>query len=195
MGHYLVYPHSIFIQYGDSNVDRGPNNPSQSTSAFRIPWGIQIIPAIILFFGMFFLPRSPRWLAPKDRWEEPLQVMAALHGGGDVNHPKVLAEYQEIEETLCFEREEAVNSYRQLIEPRMLKRVVLGISIQIWPQLCRMNVMMHYVVYKLLNSMRMVLRLTWHRYHGRRQHRLAPPHSFNPVHPECTSHTPSYRLP
>jgi len=135
-----------FIQYGASNVDGGPNNPTQSTSAFRIPWGIQIIPAVILFFGMFFLPRSPRWLASKDRWEEAIQVMAKLHGGGDVNHPKVLAEYQEIEETLRFEREEAISSYRQLVEPRMLKRVVLGMSIQMWSQLCGMNVMMYYVV-------------------------------------------------
>lgn len=136
-----------FIQYGASWVDGGPNNPGQSTAAFRIPWGIQIIPAVILFFGMYYLPRSPRWLASKDRWEEAIQVMAALHGGGDVNHPKVLAEYQEIEEALRFEREEAISSYKQLTEPRMLKRVLLGMSIQMWSQLCGMNVMMYYVVY------------------------------------------------
>lgn len=73
--------------------------------------------------------------------------MASLHGNGDINHPKVLAEYQEIEEALRFEREEAVSSYRQLIEPRMAKRVLLGMSIQMWSQLCGMNVMMYYVVY------------------------------------------------
>ncbi|KAE8453652.1 MFS sugar transporter [Mollisiaceae sp. DMI_Dod_QoI] len=136
-----------FIQYGAAQVGGGPDDPNQPTSAFRIPWGIQIVPAVILFFGMFFLPKSPRWLASKDRWEEAIQVMAALHGGGDVNHPKVLAEYQEIEEALRFEREEAVSSYKQLVEPRMLKRVLLGMSIQMWSQLCGMNVMMYYVVY------------------------------------------------
>lgn len=135
-----------FIQYGSSWVGGGPENPTQPTSAFRIPWGVQIVPAVILFFGMYFLPRSPRWLASKDRWEEAIQVMANVHGGGDVNHPKVLAEYQEIEEALRFEREEAINSYRQLVEPRMLKRVLLGMSIQMWSQLCGMNVMMYYVV-------------------------------------------------
>jgi len=41
-----------------------------STAAFRIPWGIQIVPAVILFFGMFFFPKTPRWLAAQDRWEE-----------------------------------------------------------------------------------------------------------------------------
>jgi len=145
-----------FIQYGASWVGGGPNNPNQPTSAFRIPWGIQIIPAVILFFGMYFLPKSPRWLASKDRWEEAIQVMAALHGGGDVNHPKVLAEYQEIEEALRFEREEAISSYKQLMEPRMLKRVLLGMSIQMWSQLCGMNVMMYYVVCKLIPSMKYV---------------------------------------
>lgn len=137
-----------FIQYGASWVGGGPDNPNQPTSAFRIPWGVQIIPAVILFFGMFFLPRSPRWLASKDRWEEAVRVLANVHGGGDVNHPKVLAEYKEIEEALRFEKEEAISSYKQLVEPRMLKRVLLGMSIQMWSQLCGMNIMMYYVVCK-----------------------------------------------
>jgi hypothetical protein len=96
-----------FIQYGASFADGGASDPNQGTAAFRIPWGIQIIPAVILLFGMFFLPQSPRWLASKDRWEESITVLADLHGGGDMNHPKVLAEYQEIEEALRFQREEA----------------------------------------------------------------------------------------
>jgi hypothetical protein len=37
-------------------------------AAFRIPWALQMIPAILLFFGMMILPESPRWLASKDRW-------------------------------------------------------------------------------------------------------------------------------
>jgi hypothetical protein len=41
-----------------------------SPAAFRIPWGIQMLPAFILFVGLFFFPRSPRWLASKDRWDE-----------------------------------------------------------------------------------------------------------------------------
>ncbi|KAM3077641.1 high affinity glucose transporter [Clarireedia jacksonii] len=136
-----------FIQYGASTIGGGADNPDQPTSAFRIPWGVQMVPAVILFFGLFFLPKSPRWLASKDRWEEAIKVIAELHGGGNVNHPKVLAEYQEIEEALRFEREEAISSYRQLAAPRIFKRVILGMSIQMWSQLCGMNIMMYYVVY------------------------------------------------
>ena len=134
-----------FIQYGSSFVDGGANNPDQGTAAFRIPWGVQAIPGAILFAGMFFFPRSPRWLASKDRWEEALLVLAHLHGGGDKSHPKVLAEYREIEEALRFEREEATSSFAALVKPRILKRVILGMSIQMWSQLCGMNIMMYYI--------------------------------------------------
>lgn len=89
--------------------------------------------------------------------------MAQLHGGGDMNHPKVLAEYKEIEEALRFEREEAVSSFKQLIKPKMFKRVLvrfledinsiieaneiqLGMSIQMWSQLSGMNILMYYVI-------------------------------------------------
>ncbi|KAJ8115700.1 hypothetical protein OPT61_g2710 [Boeremia exigua] len=136
-----------FIQYGSSFYDGGVNNPGQSTAAFRIPWGIQAVPGAFLFLGLFFFPKSPRWLASKDRWEEALTVLAHLHGSGDPNHPKVLAEYQEIEDALRFEREEAVTSFAALVKPRIFRRVILGMSIQMWSQLCGMNIMMYYIIF------------------------------------------------
>lgn len=125
----------FLIQFGASHVGGGPDDPNQPTAAFRIPFGVQALPGLILFIGMFFMPRSPRWLASKDRWEEAIEVLAILHGKGDMNSPRVLAEYQEIEEALRFEREEAISSFRQLAAPRMAKRVLLGMSIQMWSQL------------------------------------------------------------
>jgi MFS family permease len=126
----------FLIQFGASHVGNGPDDPNQPTTAFRIPFGVQAVPGVVLFFGMFFMPRSPRWLASKDRWEEAIEVLAMLHGKGDMNSPRVLAEYQEIEEALRFEREDALSSLRQLVAPRMLRRVVLGMSVQMWSQLC-----------------------------------------------------------
>lgn len=121
--------------------------------------------------------------------------MAHLHGGGDINHPKVLAEYQEIEEALRFEREEAISSYKQLVEPRMLKRVLLGMSIQMWSQLCGMNVMMYYVVCKtsFMGYIGVSL-LTCIRYYGRCQHCLSTSHCFGPIYPERHPHSASHCL-
>jgi len=130
-----------FIQYGCSFIGGGPNNATQNPNAFRIPWGVQAIPAVLLVVGMIWFPKSPRWLASKDRWDEALSVLADIHGGGNPNDPKVLAEYKEIEDSIRFEREVAISSYSALVKPKMVKRVLLGMSIQMWSQLCGMNVM------------------------------------------------------
>ncbi|KAL2162341.1 hypothetical protein VTH06DRAFT_7254 [Thermothelomyces fergusii] len=137
-----------FIQFGAAEgIGDGPNDPNQPTAAFRIPWGVQMVPAVILLAGLFFCPYSPRWLASKDRWDEAMRVLANLHGKGDMGHPKVLAEYQEIQEALKLEREQAESSFATLVKPKILKRVALGMSIQMWSQLSGMNIMMYYIVF------------------------------------------------
>jgi hypothetical protein len=57
-----------------------------------------MIPAIVLLASVPFMPRSPRWLAKKDRWEEALTTLAAIRSGGDTMNAEVLAEMQEIRE-------------------------------------------------------------------------------------------------
>ncbi|MBE3043690.1 MFS transporter, partial [Candidatus Bathyarchaeota archaeon] len=86
-----------FIQYGAAEgTDGGPTDPNQGEAAFRIPWGVQAVPGLILFILMFFCPYSPRWLASRDRFDECLTVLANIHGKGDVNNAKVQAEFLEI---------------------------------------------------------------------------------------------------
>jgi hypothetical protein len=68
-------------------------------------------------------------------------VLANLHGNGDKNHPKVLAEYHEIQEALQLECTQSTTSYQELVKPRIAKRVFLGMSLQMWSQLSGMNVM------------------------------------------------------
>ncbi|KAJ8099018.1 general substrate transporter [Lipomyces tetrasporus] len=134
-----------FIQYGCSFIG--------SEAAFRVPWAIQAVPAIVLFVGLFWLPYSPRWLASKDRWDEVLTVLAFLRTvNNNVNDPLVLAEYKEIEDQIRFEREVRFQPIRELLSRKMRKRVFLGMAVQIWSQLTGMNVMMYYIVYILQSA-------------------------------------------
>ena len=52
-----------YISYGASFVG-GQTPENYSVAVFRIPWGLQMIPAVILFFMMIFLPEV-RELSPK----------------------------------------------------------------------------------------------------------------------------------
>lgn len=101
-----------------------------------------MIPALFLFFCLFLLPESPRWLAKKDRWEEAHHVIALVHAKGDETHPWVQTELNEIRDVVEFERQNADASYLELIKPNMINRTHIGVFTQIWSQLTGMNVMM-----------------------------------------------------
>ena len=188
---------SYFIQYGSSFVDGGADDPNQSTLAFRLPWAIQVVPALILLVGLPFFPYSPRWLASKDRWEEAIQVLADLHAGGDVKHPKVLAQYREIEESLRFEMENRAAGWGALTEPQMFRRVILGMSVQVWSALSGMNVMMYYIVCKsiaLHSDDQKDFNNSFHRCDGSRWHRYAPSLGSHSVHHQRCHDNPGYSL-
>ena len=106
-----------------------------------------MIPAILLFIGMNFLPESPRWLARKDRWDDCMSVLVLTHGRGDPNHPWVMKEYEEIKAYCEFEYENADVTYWELLLPNMINRTHIGVFTQIWSQLTGMNVMMYYITY------------------------------------------------
>lgn len=128
-----------FVEFGCSYIN--------GTASFRIPWGLQMIPAVILSTGMLFFPESPRWLIDHDREDEALEILSDLHGKGDPNAPLVQLEFAEIKEQVRFERTEGAKSYMDLLKPGIFRRVGLGTSLQMWSQLSGMNIMMYYIIY------------------------------------------------
>ncbi|KJZ77205.1 hypothetical protein HIM_03526 [Hirsutella minnesotensis 3608] len=133
-----------YISYGCSFI--GEQTPfGYNVAAWRIPWGLQMIPAIFLFSMMIFLPESPRWLARKDRWEDCRAVLALVHAKGDLEHPFVAFELQDIKNMCEFERRHSNVTYLDLFKPQMINRTLIGLFTQIWSQLTGMNVMMYYV--------------------------------------------------
>ncbi|KAI1462607.1 general substrate transporter [Annulohypoxylon moriforme] len=129
----------FFVCYGSSFID--------GKAAFRLPWGLQMIPALLLLLGLVVLPESPRWLAKHDRWEEAHDVLTLVHGKGDPHSQLVVREMADIREVVEFERQNADVSYIELFRPKMINRTHIGLFTQIWSQLTGMNVMMYYISY------------------------------------------------
>ncbi|KAF3389162.1 Quinate permease [Penicillium rolfsii] len=54
------------------------NMSAKSSTSWRIPMGVQLIPAVILFIGGFFLHESPLWLMRKERNDEAYRALETL---------------------------------------------------------------------------------------------------------------------
>lgn len=152
MGHYdhVLVSHSHVTLYQSCNVLTVCSisygcSFLKGEKAFRVPWGLQAIPAVLLFIGMWGLHESPRWLARNGKWNECRMVLADVHGKGDPTSPFVEREYKEIREMCEFERQNADVTFLELLKPNMINRTHVGVFTQIWSQLTGMNVMMYYI--------------------------------------------------
>nr|CAG8572707.1 6897_t:CDS:10 [Entrophospora candida] len=138
---------SFWIDYGCEKFS--------SDSQWRIPLGIQVIPAAILAVSTIFLPFSPRWLLDHDRDEEGLKVIADLRSNGDKSDANVLSEYNEIKENVKFEREFAAKSYYELVKKgpeNIRRRMILGVVIQVFQQFTGINAILYYAPQIFVNA-------------------------------------------
>jgi MFS family permease len=67
---------SFWIDYGTNYI--GGTGSTQHNAAWLVPITLQLIPAIILFAGILFMPFSPRWLVHHDLEDEARKVLASL---------------------------------------------------------------------------------------------------------------------
>lgn len=75
------------------------NMSTKSSTSWRIPMGVQLIPAVILFIGGFFLHESPLWLMRKERNDEAYRALETLRRL-PVDHPYLQQEIQLIQNRL-----------------------------------------------------------------------------------------------
>lgn len=94
--------------------------------------------AASFFVLMFFIPESPRWLIKYGRNELAEKILARI-GGRDY----AKAEVADIKDTLAAGEIARVN-FRDLLEPRLLKIICLGVFLAVFQQWCGINVIFNY---------------------------------------------------
>ena len=111
-----------------------------------IPLGMQGIPAVLMFVGLFFCNESPRWLAKQDRWEEASRVLSLVRNLPESHH-YVRQEMTEIREALDHERRLIGDAGFMDLQREMWtipgnrKRVLLSIALMICQQMTGTNAM------------------------------------------------------
>ncbi|KAF2013000.1 general substrate transporter [Aaosphaeria arxii CBS 175.79] len=98
--------------------------PSQWS--WRLPFLLQMVPAIFLGAGVPFLPYSPRWLAGKGRDDEALEVLCKLRGLPATDQ-RVLTEWFEIRSEVAYQKEVSAKLHPKLQDGSKSSRIKLQI--------------------------------------------------------------------
>jgi len=104
---------------------------------WRIMLGIIAVPAALMFLGVSFLPRSPRWLLMKGMDDKALEVLSKLRSS------QKLAELEHKEIRLSLKKKKQ-GGIGLLKEPSFRKVLFLGIILQAAQQFTGINVVMYY---------------------------------------------------
>jgi len=118
-----------------------------TTAQWRLPLGLQMLPAIILAALIFLFPESPRWLIDNGKPEEGLKTLARLHARGDEMDPWVRAEFDQIQESITFEHEHEAKSYVELFTNRSsFRRLLIACALQASIQMTGVSAIQYYSV-------------------------------------------------
>jgi sugar porter (SP) family MFS transporter len=106
-------------------------------AGWRWMFALTAAPAVLFFLGMFLVPESPRWLAKKGQSANARSILKKIGGESYAG-----AAMNEISATLVNEAEKV--NFRELLEPRLLKMLFLGVGLAVFQQWCGINVIFNY---------------------------------------------------
>ena len=105
---------------------------------WRWMFGAETVPAALFFVLMFFVPESPRWLVKNGRSDTAKRILSRL-GGETYGRYQV----EDIRRTLS-EEEIAHVRFRDLLEPRLARVILIGVLLAALQQWCGINVIFYY---------------------------------------------------
>ncbi|MDC0053845.1 sugar porter family MFS transporter [Gammaproteobacteria bacterium] len=108
-------------------------------NTWRWMLGVEIVPAVIFFLGLFLIPDSPRWLISKGREEEAREVMGKLLPSDAID-----TQIQLIRDGHDVESESLWHRVKGIFGPRMRLALVVGIIVGIVQQITGINAIFFY---------------------------------------------------
>ncbi len=107
-------------------------------NVWRWMLGVELVPALLYFVFMFFVPKSPRWLFSKDRVEEAKKVLVQMHGEEHAQE-----EATSIAESIQNTSKEKVK-IMELFSPAMKFVITVGLILGILQQITGINAIYFY---------------------------------------------------
>ena len=121
--------------------------PGMTEEALAATWNCQegwrwmfaatAVPSLVFLVSMIFVPESPRWLVKNGREGVARSIVAKV--GGEEYADAAMAE---IRATLVNDIQKV--DFRELLDPKMRRVLVLGVTLAVFQQWCGINVIFNY---------------------------------------------------
>ena len=137
LGAYLV--NYQLLGYSTSNPDivTGWWSLIFVTEVWRGMLGMEILPALLFFIIIFFIPESPRWLILKGREEKATNILERIY----TSSKDALFQLAETKSVLSSESK---SEWKLLLQPGIRKAVIIGECIAMLGQFMGVNAVLYY---------------------------------------------------
>ena len=137
LGAYLV--NYQLLGYSTSNPDivTGWWSLIFVTEVWRGMLGMEILPALLFFIIIFFIPESPRWLILKGREEKATNILERIY----TSSKDALFQLAETKSVLSSESK---SEWKLLLQPSIRKAVIIGVCIAMLGQFMGVNAVLYY---------------------------------------------------
>jgi len=128
----------LILQLGDSEAQWAKDLKFGEYN-WRWMLGLEAVPAIVYFFGLFLVPRSPRWLAIKGYYDEAVRIMTRYSG-----EEVALKVIEEIKSGMGVDTKKEKVPISALFKPGLRLVITIGLVIGILQQITGINSVFFY---------------------------------------------------
>lgn len=108
-------------------------------NVWRWMLGIELIPAILYFISLFFIPISPRWLCLKGSYEKAKNILSQLHGVEKAN-----VEILSIQQNIEADSNKTKLKLKDLLKKALRFILIVGLIVGILQQITGINAIYFY---------------------------------------------------
>jgi len=101
--------------------------------------GLETLPAMLYFVALFFVPRSPRWLMMKGKYDEAQVVLRRANDGESAD-----VEFRNIKQSLESGSDKKKVALRELFKPAFKLVLIIGLGVAVLQQITGINSVFFY---------------------------------------------------
>ncbi len=128
----------LILQLGKSDLSWAINLKFNEHN-WRWMLGLETLPAVLYFFGLFFVPPSPRWLIMHGRFDEAEAIMAKVAGTAAAK-----LEIDRIQKSIAEEENKEQAKIKDLLRPGLRLVLTIGIVVAVLQQITGINSVFFY---------------------------------------------------